>query len=187
MRIAALLLALLLPGTLRAAPARYALDLDATEVGFTWYLGKDAVAGRMPVAAADVTLDFERASDSQFTVTLNAAQAQAGFVFATQALKGPTMLDTATYPTITFKAERITRSGEDIVTAGLVTVHGVTRPMSMTAGFFRPADQPPGDHSHVVVLLEGHLDRNEFGASGWPEAVGPRVDLQIRAVLDRMP
>jgi len=187
MRTTGLLLALLLsPLAATAAPERYALDLGQTQVGFTWYLGKDPVEGRMPVSGADVTLDFAMPERTDFTVTLDATKAQAGFIFATQAMQGPKMLDTGDYPEIAYRAARITRDGEEIRAEGEVTIRGVTKPIAMTARFFRPADQPPGDRSHLVVLLDGTLDRNDFGASGWREAVGPSIDLHIRAVLDRM-
>lgn len=163
----------------------YALDLKATQVGFTWYLGPDPVKGTMPVSAATVTLDFAQPAKSHFTVALAASEAKAGFVFATQALQGRKMLDTASFPTITFEAERITRNGPDIHAEGKVTIRGVTKPLAMTARFYRPNDQKPGDLSHLIVLLDGQIDRNAFGVSGWPDAVGPRIDLSIRAVLDR--
>ena len=187
MRPIVFILLLLAPVAGRAAPEHYRLDPDATQVGFTWYFGTAPVEGSMPVQAAEVTLDFARLEGSHFTVTLDATAAKAGGFFASQGLQGRTMLDTGTYPTLRYAAERVIRSGGDTRAEGRVTIRGVEKPLTMEARFLRPVGQPAGERSHLVVLLDGSFDRTEFGVNGWPGAVGRRIDLHIRAVLDRIP
>lgn len=175
----------LAPTLASAKPEPYALNLRTTQVGFTWYLGKDAVKGDIPVSGAKVLLDFARPGGSRFTVSLDARAAKAGFLFATQAMRGPKMLDTAQYPAITFRATKVSQKNEVVHASGTVTIHGVAKPMTMTARFYRQADKPAGNRKHLIVLLDGRLDRTAFGVDGWPKIVGDQVDLHIRAVLDR--
>jgi polyisoprenoid-binding protein YceI len=179
--LVALALLTALPAT--AAPRAYALDPAGSEVGFLWSFGKDEIRGTMPVAAADITLDFDSPARSSVHVEIDAAAAQAGFPFATQALTGPKMLDTAQHPRITFDSTEVTGAGDTARIQGHVTIRGVTRPMEMTATLRRPTGTAEGDFSALTVRLTGTLSRSDFGAAGWSDMVADAVTLDIRAAL----
>lgn len=178
---------ILAPLAALATPRTYALNRDQTDVSFLWNLGQDQIRGHVPVADARLVLDFSNLGNSTIEVTLDAQAARAGFLFANQAMRGPNMLDTARYPAITFQSEHVARALPQAETSGIVTIRGVRRPMTMTARFFRPLDRDPEDLSHLEIWLEGAVNRHDFGASGWPDMVGPEVRFEIRAVIDRVP
>ncbi len=169
-----------------AAPADYQLQRDQSRVGFTWFFNKDAVAGSMPVARADIALDFDRPANSSVVVSVDAAKARAGAPLANEALKGQSVLWTDRFPEITFRSRDIRRDGQGgAIMTGTLTVRGVTQPQTFTARLFRPAGQAAGDRSELTIQLTGSLSRSAFGASGYANFVGDRVDLDIQARIAR--
>ncbi|MEM1065719.1 MAG: YceI family protein [Pseudomonadota bacterium] len=187
MRISALItavaVALALPAL--AAPATYLLDRDDSSVRFEVDFGADAITGAFPVEQVDLTLDFERAANSSVSVALSAAGAEANFIFATEALRGPSVLDTANHPTVRFESTAVRAIGDTAEVDGNITIRGVTRPITLNAEVFRPAGTAPGDRARLIVRLTGALSRAAFGANGWANFVGDEVRLRVVATVDR--
>ena len=116
-----------------AKPLPYSLDNQTSQVGFTITMGGTPLKGLMPVTRADLLLDFDRAANSKASVTLNAAAARMGLPFAADAMRGPTILDTARFPDITFTSTRIRAQGTGAIIDGRITIRGVTRPIRLLA------------------------------------------------------
>lgn len=188
MRVLALLLALLttlIPAPTLATPALYQLDTTASTVGFETDFGPDLITGRMPIARADLTLDFASVAASHVAVTLDAAQADASFPFAAQAMKGPKVLDAKDFPQITFESTAVRPKGDGAEVTGRVTIRGVTQPMVMQAMIWRQKGHEAGDLSHLTVRLTGAISRSAFGAAGWADMVGDQVRFDILARIAR--
>ena len=168
-----------------AAPEAYRLDTARSSVGFTYRLGQAETAGTMPVRAAEMWIDLGNPSASRVTVTLDASAARAGVFFATEAMRGPQVLDTARHPVITFRSTRITGTLQAARIEGRVTLRGVTRPITLDAGLYRQRGTRADDLDHLTVLLTGQIDRHDFGASGFADLVGPMIDLRIVARIER--
>ena len=175
-----LLVALMaLPGL--AAQRGYALEPEASTVAFAWDFGKDEVRGNMPVARADLRIDFEKVSNSSVDVAVDVTGAQAGFPFASQAMKGPKVLDAARFPQIHFVSTGVRKTDGGAVIDGNITVRGVTRPMTFIAEIYRQRGTETNDLTHLVILLTGALNRSDFGANGWSGLAGDQVRLRIMA------
>jgi len=184
MRISLLIAGLLALGATvaaAAAPARYLLQKDESVVGFTWMLGPDAVNGTMPVTGADLVIDFDSVANSHVAVTLDVARAEAGLPFATEALKGPKVLDAGEYPEIAFKSRQVLRDGDGAKVEGDLTIRGVTRPVVFDAKLYRQRGTEAGDRRLMSVVVTGTVNRSDFGADGWAGTVGDRVKLTILA------
>lgn len=181
-----LCLALLLATPALAAPAKYALDEQASTVAFETDFGPDRITGKMPVTRADLTLDFDKVANSNVAVTLDVSNAQASFPFAAQAMKGPKVLDARSYPEITFASTSVRKAGEGATVEGNVTIRGVTRPMTLAAQIYRAQGSEAGDLSHLTVRLTGAVNRSDFGATGWNDMVGDQVRLDILARIARV-
>lgn len=168
-----------------AAPEAYRLDVARSTVGFAYDFGQGDNRGTMPVKSADIRVDLRNPGASQVNVTLDARGARAGFIFATQAMKGPDVLDTARYPEITFRSTRVTGTLQAAKVEGQLTVRGATRPVTLTAGLYRQRGTDPDDLDHLTILLSGQIDRHAFGASGFAGMVGPVIALRIVARIER--
>ena len=179
---------LLLSFTVSAAsadPISYTLDAAESRVGFTWFFGSDPVQGRMPVSDADVAIDFDRVSNSRVNVTLDLAGVQAGFPFASQALKAENMLWAAEHPSLAFVSTRVAPDGTGAKILGDLTMRGVTRPVELDATIFRKQGTSAGERDELAIRLTGSVSRSAFGASGWSGEVGDEVKLDILAVIER--
>ena len=168
-----------------AAPEAYRLDAERSTVGFTYDFGQGDNRGTMPVKSADIRLDLRDVGASQVDVTLDATGARAGFFFATQAMKGPEVLDTPRFPVITFRSTEITGTLQAATVSGNLTVRDVTRPVTLQAGLYRQRGADPGDLDQLTVLLTGRINRHDFGASGFANYVGPMIGLRIIARIEK--
>lgn len=188
MRRAALpvtLLAALLALPAGAAPVAYALQPDQSTVGFETDFGPDHITGAMPVKSAHLLLDFDQVSNCVIDVSLDVAHATASFPFASQAMKGPKVLDSAAFPEMVFRSTAVARAGDGAAVDGDLTIRGVTRPVRLAASIYRQQGRAEGDLSHLTVLLTGTLRRSDFGATGWADMVGDEVRLTITARIAR--
>lgn len=177
-----------LAGPLGAAPRRYALDPDASEVGFSFAISGAATRGTMPVASADITVDPENLAASGVDVRLDAAGARTDLPFALPAMKSPGVLDTARFPEIRFRSTKIAlgragRISEGARIIGELTVRDVTRTVTLDAALYRPRGSAPDDLSRLDIRLSGSISRSAFGATGYADLVADRVDLDIRAEI----
>ena len=174
-----------LPLAARAAPVPYRLQADRSTVGFTYYFGDQPSTGTMPVAEADLSLDFGTVSRSAVAVSLDVSRARTGFGLATEALKSRSVLDAGRHPRIGFVARRITGGGTTARLEGDLNLRGQTRPLTLDATLYRQQGSAAGDLTDLSLILTGSLDRRDWGATGYADLVGPQVDLRILARITR--
>lgn len=187
-RVLAFALTLFLPTAhAQAGPIDYLLDPEGSKVGFEVAFNQGTVRGTMPVAAAEVTLDFDTAARSHARVIVNAAAASANVPFAIQAMKSQGVLDTARFPEITFDSTGFRRSGDTAEVTGNLTIRDVTRPVTLAARIFRPKGTDQGYRDALAVQLTGTVLRSDFGATGFADLVGDSVTLKILARIVRAP
>ncbi|MXQ08701.1 hypothetical protein GQ651_12665 [Alphaproteobacteria bacterium GH1-50] len=168
-----------------AAPHAYALETDTSVVGFAWTLGPDTVKGTMPVKRADMVIDFDSAANTHVAVALDVTGAVAGFPFATQGMKSRKVLWADRFPEITFESTAIRPDDDGAEVDGLLTVRGITRPVTFRAQLYRQKGTQPGDRRRLAIVVTGSLSRAAFGADGWSGMAGDRVDLTILARIRR--
>jgi polyisoprenoid-binding protein YceI len=174
------------PDPTLARTADYRLDPARSDVAFIWSFGPDEVQGHMQVARAALVIDFTDVTRSKVDVAIDAAGAEAGFPFASQAMKGPKVLDTRAHPLITFISTKVTKTGDTARIDGLITIRGVTKPITLTAKLFRPQGSDASDLTNLSIRLGGTISRAEFGADGWPDMVGDAVRLDILAHISEV-
>lgn len=175
------------PSSVWAKPVRYILQAEDSVVEFTYLFNGKETKGQMPVRSAELILDFDKVSPSKILVVLDPSKARAGFIFATEALKSKTVLNTNAYPTIEFASDRITSLGQGAQVDGNLTLRGVQRPMRLTAQIYRQRGQAEGDLSRLTILLTGTVNRRDFGATGYPGLVGDLIELRILARIKKQP
>lgn len=177
----ALLMMLALAPPAAAAPRTYVLEPEESSVGFETDFGPDRITGTFAVTRADLTVDFDKVANTKIAVTLNTTKATASFPFAAQAMRGPKVLDSATWPEITFVSSAVHRAGDGATVDGALTIRGVTRPVTLNAAIYRQQGSADGDLSQLTVRLTGTINRSDYGAVGWNDMVGDQVRLDILA------
>jgi polyisoprenoid-binding protein YceI len=179
--LAAFALGLALAPPARAALVAYTLDASASTVAFETDFGPDLITGAIPLALADLTLDFDNVANCTVLVELDVTGAEASFPFAAQALKGPKVLDAKSHPRMRFESTGVQRAGDAADVTGNLTIRGVTLPVTLRAQIFRPEGSAETDRSRLTVRLTGRVSRSAFGASGWADLVGNEVRIVITA------
>ncbi|MEP3331614.1 YceI family protein [Sedimentitalea sp.] len=171
-----------------AAPTGYTLSEKDSNVGFRFLLSGVPIQGSMPVQAAQIIIDPANLAASQVDVTLNVAKAKTALFFATDALVSTEVLDAKQFPTIRFVSQAITlasdgRLSDGASIAGLLTLRGITRPITLNANVLRAPGSAADDLSNLTVRLDGAVSRAAFGATGFPDLVADIVELDILAVV----
>ena len=181
-----LMMAATAPAGALAAPATYLLDPEASKVGFSYSAQGATATGRLPVSGSKISLDVNRVAASQIVVELDASRGTAGFPFADQAMRGPQMLDADAQPKITFVSHRIVTKETGADVTGDLTIRGQTHPVTLAAAFFRQPGTEPGSLDQLAIKLTGTLDRHRWGVSGFDGLVGPDLELEIIAWINKV-
>jgi len=144
----------------------------------------------MPVTRATVAIDFDALAKSTIDVEVNVRRAKTGFIFATEALKSASVLDAKAHPSIRFQSRTIRLNGggrlaDGAEIDGLLTIKGITRPVTLKAALFRQAGTQAGDLSQLSFQVKGRISRAAFGATGYQDLVADAIDLDIVARVAR--
>jgi polyisoprenoid-binding protein YceI len=155
---AALVAALTAP----AVAAEYNLDLNHTQAEFSVvHLGFSHVRGLIPVSAGTLVLDGSNVPTS-VTATLNAAGLDTKSADRDSDLRGAEWFETAKYPTMSFVSTRIEGTNPQAFTiAGNLTMHGVTKPVTLAAKFEGRMVDTRG-RAHVAYSATTTVDRRDF-------------------------
>jgi polyisoprenoid-binding protein YceI len=171
-------------GAYKLDKSHASLILRASHMGFSTY------TTRFSRFDADLTLDPQNLSASRVVTTIDASSFEMDDApqMCLDIMKGPQMLDTAKFPQIVFKSERIRMTGaKSMEISGTLTLHGVTRPMVLAAtyngGYAGMPNMDP--QARVGFSAHGSFKRSDFGiaygvpAAGTTLGVGDLIDFSI--------
>lgn len=176
-------LLVLLASPVLAKPVTYAVVPDQSGISFTYTFGKDAITGSFPDFDAQVSIDFDAVRNSTVSAQIQTGSAKGGFPFASQALASARMLDAKAFPQISFTSEQVTGFGNAVDLTGMITIKDVTRPITLGAQLFKDDRTSADARDNIIIVINGSLNRHDFGVSGWPDEVGPMLEIEITARL----
>jgi polyisoprenoid-binding protein YceI len=104
-------------------------------------------------------------------------------------LRNPEWFDAAKYPTIRFESTRVRNVGKGWEAAGKLTMHGVTKEITLPFTFEGRFDGPNPDE-HVGIHAHLKFDRRDYGMA-WAgnaeaKAVGNMVTVEITILAKRV-
>ncbi len=163
-------------GTFKLDPPHSKITWSVNHFGFSTYIGQFGhVEGTMKLDPANLgasTLDAT--VDTTSVGTLNPA--------LDTHIKSKDFLDAAQFPTATFHATKITRTGDrtaDI--AGELTLRGVKKPVTVQASFFQGGRNPVDPTYRLGFSGTAKIKRSEFGVNAYLPNLGDEVTLTIAA------
>jgi len=107
--------------------------------------------------------DFDaRLSDGVLRGTAEVASVQVKDPNLEAHLQGPDFFDAERFPRLSFEAQEISRSGDDLTIAGELTLKGHTEPVEINGHINDPAPDPYGGE-RFGLQLETTVDRTKFG------------------------
>jgi polyisoprenoid-binding protein YceI len=169
-------------GTYTADPAHSKITWSITHFGFSTYIGQfshvDATLKVDPKAVGATAL--EATVDTSSLGTLNPA--------LDTHLKSKDFLDVAAFPTATFKATKVTQTGEKTAdVAGDLTLHGVTKPVVVHATFKQAGPNPVDKKYELGFAGSAEILRSDFGIKTYLPAISDKVTLTIEAEFKAAP
>jgi polyisoprenoid-binding protein YceI len=160
------------------------LQLRVSHLGFSTY------TTRFSRFDAELAFDPSNIPASKVVTTIDASSLEldAAPAVCVDIVKGPQMLDTAKFPKIVFRSEKVRMTGaKSMEITGTLELHGVTRPVVLTGTFNGGyAGMPKMDpHARVGFSARGSFKRSDFGiafgvpAPGTTMGVGDLIDISI--------
>jgi polyisoprenoid-binding protein YceI len=147
--------------------AKWNIDPDHSAAGFTVrHMMVTNIRGTLTGITGTILFDPATIESSAVEASLPLAGLSTGNKKREEHLMSSDFFDSGRFPTITFmskKVEKIGRSRGKIT--GDLTMHGVTRPVTMEAEYFGPVKSPPelGGETTVGFAASLRINREDFG------------------------
>ena len=132
----------------------------------------------------DATLNWNPAAPEKSTVeaVIDVNSIDTGVDALDKHLKSDDFFNAEKYPTMTFKSTGIEKTGEDTgIMTGDLTVHGVTKPVTLNVTFNNGGKNPFGSGYKLGFDATGSLKRSDFGVDRFVPNVGDEIDFVISA------
>ena len=181
--IRACLVLSLAAGAAVAAPVTYTVDPRHTHPAFEadHFGGLSVWRGVFTATAGKIVLDRE-AKSGTVEVSIDPASVQTGVADLDKHLKSAEFLDAQKFPQATYKG-RLAKfeNGAPTEVQGELTLHGVTRPLTLTIKSFKCQPHPMQKSNEVCGAdAHGSIDREEFGVA-WGKTMG--FDMKVNLAI----
>jgi polyisoprenoid-binding protein YceI len=144
-----------------ALAADYAIDANHTQATFTvTHLAISRVSGKVPVTAGTVVVGANEVP-SAINVTFSAKDIDTQSADRDKDLRSADWFDVDKFPTMTFVAKSITGTAQSFTVVGELTMHGVTKPVTLTAKELGKMTDARG-RQHIGYSATGTLDRRDW-------------------------
>ncbi|MDN7497525.1 YceI family protein [Burkholderia gladioli] len=177
MAAGALAAALAIPAM--AAPVTYQLDPSHTYPSFeTDHFGGLSVwRGKFDTSSGTVTID-RAAHTGSVEVTTKIASIHTGSAKLDEHVQTPDFFDAAKYPDATFKGTLKFDGDKPVAAVGNLTLHGVTKPLTLTINSFKCMQHPMLKREVCGVDAVGEFNRDEFGLD-YGKAYGFKMQTKL--------
>ena len=167
-------------GTYRIEPSHTQIGFSVLHIGFTRY---DGVFSN---ASGELKLDPNAPAATSVDISVPVDSVQTTSKKLDGELKGAEFIDAGKFPTMRFRSTKVTRTGPgSAVVAGELTLHGVTRPITLNARFIGAGVNPVDKHYTVGFAATGTVKRSEFGVKAYVPLVSDEVQLTINAAFTK--
>ncbi len=166
---------------------KWAIDPAHSKAGFrVKHLMISNVDGVFSTFSGEVLTSGDDFSGAEITFTIDATTIDTGMADRDAHLKSPDFFDVENYPSITFTGGKLRDLGDETYElTGDLTMHGVTRPVTLTAEYGGLMKDPWGNIK-AGFTVSGKLNRKNWGLN-WNaalEAGGVLVSEEVRLSCD---
>lgn len=157
-------------------------DKAHSEVDFTvLHMGISNVHGRFGNIGGTIVVNESDITKSTINVTIDVSSVDTGVSMRDNDLKSDHFFDAAQFPTATFVSTAVAKSGDGLTVSGNLTLHGVTKPVTLTVeGPTGPA-QGMDKKPHEGFTATTTVSRTAFGVgANMPTGmVGDQIKLTV--------
>ncbi|MCK2088836.1 YceI family protein [Thauera aromatica] len=163
-----------------AAPATYTVDGTHTFPRFSYsHFGLSTQLSKFNKTSGTVTLD-KAARTGAVDITIDMTSVDTGYETFDGHIQGEDFLDTARYPTATFKSTEVRFEGDKPVAIdGELTIKGVTRPVTLKVTHFTNMPHPMLKKDAIGADATVVIKRSEFNAGKFAPNVGDDVTITV--------
>ena len=172
------LLAFSLLSSAAFAADSYKVDLGHTNFLFkVSHLGVSNTWGRFNDFEGSFSLDTKDPAKSSLILTIKTTSVDSNVVKRDDHLRGPDFFDAKTFPTLTFVGKTYKKVSDTVwEVTGDVTLHGVTKPLTITLTKVGEGPDPWGGHRQGWDT-SFTLKRSDFGMNFMPDGIGNEVTV----------
>jgi len=165
----------------------FAVDPNHSQVGFTLsHMGFSNFTGRLSNVTGTLTLAGGDHAASKLSVTIPASSISTPVDKLNEELVSADWLDAQKFPSITFTSTKVTSTGPTSATiTGDLTLHGVTKPITLTAHFVGAGTNPLSKKYTVGFDATGTVKRSEFGVTKYVPLIGDEVELSLHGAFEK--
>jgi len=165
----------------------YAVEPAHTQLGFTVvHFGFSNFSGRLSGASGNLTISTSDPAASKLSVSVPATSFSTPSEKLNGELVGADWFDAEKFPTISFVSTKVTKTGADSVTvAGDLTMHGVTKPVTLTAHLVGVGPNPFNKKLTVGFEATGTVKRSDFGVTKYVPLISDEVTLTLSGAFEK--
>ncbi len=163
-----------------AAPETFTIDNTHTFPRFEYsHFGYSTQLSRFDKTTGTVVFD-QAAKTGSVDVTIDMKSVSTGSALFNEHIQGEDFLDTAKYPTATFKSTKVVFNGDKpSKVEGNLTIKGVTKPVTLTVTSFQAMEHPIVKKPAIGANATATIKRSGFNAGKYAPYVGDDVTLTI--------
>ena len=164
-----------------AAADTYQIDPGHTYPSFEAdHMGISVWRGKFTKTSGTVVLD-RVAKTGSVDITVDMNSVDFGHAKMNEHARKPDIFDVEKYPTATFKGDKIRFNGDTPVAVdGLFTLHGVTKPLTLTINKFKCIDHPMLKREVCGADASATFQRSDYGVNFGLPRFSPEVKLAIQ-------
>ncbi|MHB1375147.1 MAG: YceI family protein [Thauera sp.] len=163
-----------------AAPETYTVDSTHTFPRFSYsHFGMSTQLSKFDKTTGTVTLD-KAARSGAVDITIDMTSVNTGYATFNEHIQGEDFLDTARYPTASFKSTQVRFEGDKPAEIdGELTIKGVTKPVTLKVTNFVNMPHPMLKKDAIGADATTVIKRSEFNAGKYAPNVGDEVTISI--------
>ncbi len=170
-----------------AAPETFVVEGTHTFPRFSYsHFGYSTQLSRFNKTSGKVIYD-KAAKTGSVDIVIDTKSVDTGYATFDEHIQGEDFLDTAKYPTATFKSTKVKFEGDKPASIeGQLTLKGVTKPVTLTVSSFHAMPHPMLKKDAIGANAWTVVKRSEFNAGKYAPYVGDevRIDIAIEAIKE---
>jgi polyisoprenoid-binding protein YceI len=178
-----------IPGAMdakRVTAGTYAVDGGHTQVLFSYnHMGFTNNMGIIAEPTGSMTLDPKMPNSAKVSISFPVTNMRTGIPALDAHLMKPEFFDAAKFPTATFESTSVKAKGTSAKIMGNLTIHGVTKPVTLDAHFTGAGMNTFMKKETVGFSAATTIKRSEFGMGYGVPMVGDTIDLKITAAFEK--
>ena len=170
----------------RVTGGTYKVDPNHTQVVWSVdHMGFSTLNGMFGQPSGSLTLDPKKASAARLTIEFPMSGLTVTSEKFAHHLASAELLDAAKFPTARFVSTSVEVSGERAAITGDLTLHGVTKPVTLNAAFHGAGVNPMSKAETIGFSADAKVKRSDFGLGAFVPVVSDEVDLKIVGAFEK--